>query len=222
MAGAKKPDGKAARTERVTFTRPAADRIAKAVRQVEAGNREGKGLVFGSRVPSGVASKLKVCKTSADWDVGTLATLEVWHDGTPPSESDSGETIADVVNKVAKVLAGTFVIIGEAENGSWYLVEICRDCESGHRAERLTEDGLEDGTGTDDLEDGDGAQVLLHHNGCLRWVNLTKVTVLTSAALIGTDLVFERDEVWVFRDANTSLPDTEIEGVECEEEPPPE
>jgi hypothetical protein len=47
---AKKPDGAAAGTQRVTFTKPAAERIGKVVRTVEAGNRDQGPLTFGPRV----------------------------------------------------------------------------------------------------------------------------------------------------------------------------
>jgi len=44
---AQKPDGKAAKTDRVVFTRPAAERISKVVRTVEAGDRNQSPLTFG-------------------------------------------------------------------------------------------------------------------------------------------------------------------------------
>jgi hypothetical protein len=49
---AQKPDGKPARTERVTFTKPAAERIAKVVRAVEGGDRDAGPLSFGVRMSS--------------------------------------------------------------------------------------------------------------------------------------------------------------------------
>ena len=54
---AQKPDGKPARTERVTFTRPAAERIAKVVREVEAGDRDQAGLTFGVRTGGSVVCR---------------------------------------------------------------------------------------------------------------------------------------------------------------------
>ena len=48
----KKPDGSSARTERVTFTKPAAERIAKVVRAVEGGDRDCGPLTFGARMSS--------------------------------------------------------------------------------------------------------------------------------------------------------------------------
>lgn len=44
----RKADGKPAQIERMAFTRPAAERIAKAVRTVEAGDRDQPGITFGS------------------------------------------------------------------------------------------------------------------------------------------------------------------------------
>ena len=49
MAGANKPDGKNPQ-QRVAFTRRDADRIARAVRTVEQGNRDGAALRFGPRL----------------------------------------------------------------------------------------------------------------------------------------------------------------------------
>lgn len=66
---AQKPDGKGAKTERVTFTRPAAERIAKAVRTVEQGDRGSEGLTF-TRVsaPSvGPAVRMAYYTASSTW-----------------------------------------------------------------------------------------------------------------------------------------------------------
>ena len=46
--GSRKADGKPAQIERMAFTRPAAERIAKVVRTVEAGDRDQPGITFGS------------------------------------------------------------------------------------------------------------------------------------------------------------------------------
>jgi hypothetical protein len=192
-------------------------RIAAAVQGYEHGNRRQSPVNF--RTATGDdGGGLKLCKTTSDWEVNTLAELEVWHAGDPPEESSSDETVSDVVNKVAKVVAGTFVLIGEADNGSYYLVEVCRDCEFGHRAERLTENNLDVESVTDDLEHGPGPQVLLHHNGCLKWVGLTKLEVLIDAYIQGENLAFDYREVWVLPDVNVPGYPITVAGVECEDE----
>jgi hypothetical protein len=67
---ADKPDGKQ-RNERITFTRPAAERIAKVVRQVEGGNRDSSGLTF-RRVPpqaqgGGSEVRLAIYTATSSW-----------------------------------------------------------------------------------------------------------------------------------------------------------
>lgn len=72
---AQKPDGKSARTERVTFTRPAAERIAKVVRHVEGGDRDAPGIYFGS-APSGAPGKtFRVCTFTGAWSIGSAKTV---------------------------------------------------------------------------------------------------------------------------------------------------
>lgn len=207
-------------------------RIAAAVQSYEHGNRSQSPVRFRQvGEESGGGETLKLCKTDSVWEYNTLATLYVWNGGTPPNESaitseeqPYGETIENVVNKIARVSPNTFVLIGKAENGSWYLVEIGREWEcqdqQGFRAEHLTENNFEETRDTNNLEDGTGAQVLLHHDGCLTWLGLTKVTVLTGVSIASGNLVFTRKEVWVFPDDGEPLEDITIEGTNCESEPP--
>ncbi len=83
---AQKPDGKAAKTERVTFTRPAAERIAKVVRQVEAGDRKGAALTFGARVAGGKGDKqFRMCTFTGAWAVDSYKTVTFRNTTTTPN-----------------------------------------------------------------------------------------------------------------------------------------
>jgi len=62
---AQKPDGSAAKTERVTFTRPAAERIAKVVRTVESGDRNQAGLSFSRVLPGASVSGVRLARYTA-------------------------------------------------------------------------------------------------------------------------------------------------------------
>ena len=68
-----RPDGKSARTERVTFTRPAAERIAKVVREVEQGDRSCGPLRFDRG--GGSALPLKLATFTGNWETGTYKTV---------------------------------------------------------------------------------------------------------------------------------------------------
>jgi hypothetical protein len=119
--GANNGAGQAAGKSFVSFSRPAAQRIAKAVRTVEAGDRNQPGLTFDHPMPS-MSFALKLGKTTASWTKGTLATIALYGAGTPPSETTSSATLANCVNKFATVASGKWVMLGKAANGSWYLI----------------------------------------------------------------------------------------------------
>lgn len=72
---AQKPDGKSARTERVTFTRPAAERIAKVVRQVEGGDRDTPGIYFGSAPGAAAGKTFRVCTFTGAWAINGTKTV---------------------------------------------------------------------------------------------------------------------------------------------------
>jgi hypothetical protein len=72
---AQKPDGKPAKTERVTFTRPAAERIAKVVRTVEAGDRDQGGLTFGRPADGPPSKTFRVATFTGAWSIGSAKTV---------------------------------------------------------------------------------------------------------------------------------------------------
>lgn len=69
-----RPDGKASKTDRVVFTRPAAERISSAVRIVEAGQRDTGPLVFDKPALS-VSGKLKLGTFTGNWETAQYATV---------------------------------------------------------------------------------------------------------------------------------------------------
>jgi hypothetical protein len=71
---ARKPDGKPASVGRVSFTRPAAERIGRAVRQVEAGDRDLGPIEWG---PRGVAAGkvFRVCTFTGAWEINSSKTV---------------------------------------------------------------------------------------------------------------------------------------------------
>lgn len=105
----------------VQFRRSDAQRIANAVHAYETGIRQANP----SRLPRAVVGggRLRLCKTSAAFNKGTVATLNVWEDGTPPNETQTaGVTVADVVNKFANIASGKWVSVALHGNGRWYVV----------------------------------------------------------------------------------------------------
>jgi hypothetical protein len=107
-------------TKPVAFSEDGARRVIAATKAYEAGNRDMPGIRFRD---VGDESTLRLCKTSAAFNKGTVATLNVWESGTPPNETQtSGATVADVVNKYANIATGKWVSVALHGNGRWYVV----------------------------------------------------------------------------------------------------
>lgn len=150
---AQRPDGKAAGTERVAFTRPAADRIAKAVRKVEAGNRDGSPLTFDHPLPG--ASPLRLATVTGQWATGATASLTFYGITSTvsvqnlhmPVEVATGASAECVIGKAGgtwTLVAVNFAklkafsadevqLLGHNANGhaQWYSVTTCSTSTSG-------------------------------------------------------------------------------------------
>lgn len=87
----------------------------------EAGTGNGKWslVMVGSSGPS-----VRLGKTTAQWAKGSLATISVFEEGTPPSETAKtpADTLEQCVNKFATVASGKWVMLSQAGNGYWYLI----------------------------------------------------------------------------------------------------
>ena len=119
MAGAKRPDGKAAKTERVTFTRPAADRIAKVVRIVEAGDRGAEGLTFTPRMTGGGGIKFRICTYTATspWTKSSDKVVVFKYQTTTPNTVTATNLFADV----GTASGGVNCAIAK-EGTAWFLI----------------------------------------------------------------------------------------------------
>ena len=106
----------------VGFTRQDAARISNVVRTVERVGDTGVGPYTPYRGDDG--DPVRLGKTTAAWAKGTLATITLYENGTPPSETTStpATTLEKCVNKFANVATGKWVIVAKGGNGSWYLI----------------------------------------------------------------------------------------------------
>jgi len=111
----------------VGFTEDGARRIVAATKAYEAGSRDMPAVRF--RDPGGDGDPIRLGKTTAAWSKGTLATITLYEEGTPPGETAASpeETLEDCVNKFANVASDKWVIVAKGVTGSWYLISA--ECE---------------------------------------------------------------------------------------------
>ena len=69
------------------FTRPAAQRIAKVVRQVELGDRGTKGPVFGFRVPPQDTIVFRMATFTGHWEKDSLKLVTLLNKTTTPNSA---------------------------------------------------------------------------------------------------------------------------------------
>ena len=72
-------------TSRITFTRPAADRIANVVRIVEQGSRNEAPLTFRRVLEGGGGKVFRVCTFTGAWDIGSVKTVTFKYQTTTPN-----------------------------------------------------------------------------------------------------------------------------------------
>ena len=116
----RKPDGKPAKTERVTFTRPAAERIAKVVREVEAGDRDQAGLTFGNRVGGVSAKTFRVCTFTGAWSIGSAKTVTFRNQTTTPNTVSA----TNLFFPVTSTATATKDCAVAKDGTAWYLIDV--------------------------------------------------------------------------------------------------
>jgi hypothetical protein len=145
---AQRPDGKAAKTERVVFTRPAAERISKVVRTVEAGSRDAGGLSFGRPGDSSGGGKLiRRATFSGAWAVNSTAVVTFVQ---APTATASATNLTWPLGGCTQ--STTTCIVGK-EGTSWWLITPSLPSLQGYN--------------------GSNIQLLGHAaSGCMRWYDI--------------------------------------------------
>lgn len=94
---AQKPDGKAARVQRLAFTRPAVERIAKVVRIVEAGDRKGQPLRFQRRAAGGGGgTAFRICTFTGAWSINTPKMVTFKYQTATPNTVSATNLFAEL------------------------------------------------------------------------------------------------------------------------------
>jgi hypothetical protein len=148
---AKKPDGKPASVDRVSFTRPAAERIGKAVRLVEAGDRDLGPIEWGPRGGGGGGGKVfRVCTFTGAWAINTAKTVTFRNVTSTPNT-------VSAINLVCGLSPTAMCDVSIAKDGTaWYLVQPNLTQQPGYSA--------------------NGTHVLTIQGGVLQWLGTTACT----------------------------------------------
>lgn len=121
----KKPDNKPA-GQVVSFTRGAADRIAKVVRTVERGDTSAEGLRFTRPSDSVGAKAIRVVTFTGSWNKDSAKTVTFKFQATTPNTVSATNLLCNVTPDTAST--ATVAIIGK-DGTAWYYVN--HECRTG-------------------------------------------------------------------------------------------
>jgi len=141
-----RPDGAAARPQRVTFTKSSAERIAAVVRDYEAGDRGAEPLRFGT-VATDARKTFRIATFSGAWSINSTKVVTFKYQTATPNT-------AVATNLVCGLSPASSCDVSIAKEGTaWFLVQ-----------PNLTQlPGYSDS----------GTQVLTIVSGSLRWIGTT-------------------------------------------------
>ena len=120
---AQRPDGKAAKTGRVSFTRPAADRIAKVVRTVEAGDRDAGPLSFGFRDSAATGKAFRICTFTGAWSINSAKSLTFYNVTATPN-TVSVQNVMFPLPELSTTTSTPTVCAVAKDGTAWYLVSV--------------------------------------------------------------------------------------------------
>jgi hypothetical protein len=145
--GASNGAGQAAGKSFVSFSRPAAQRIAKAVRTVEGGDRNQPGLTFDHPMPGGGTKTFRRATFSGSWAVNSTAVVTFVQ---APTATASATNLTWPLGGCTQ--STTTCIVGK-EGTSWWLIAPALPSLQGYVAENI--------------------QLLGHSaGGCLKWYDI--------------------------------------------------
>ena len=104
----------------VTFTRQAAQRIAKVVRTVEGGSRNQPGIVFDHPMPSSSVVRFRVATFTGSWNIDSSKVVTFINVTTTPNTASVQNIFANISGTTA---TSTFKNCAIAREGTaWYLI----------------------------------------------------------------------------------------------------
>jgi len=119
---AQKPDGKPAKSVAVTFTRPAAERIAHVVRTVERSGRDTKGPVWTPRMEGG-GGAIRLCTFTGAWLIETYKIV-TFANNTNATASAENRLFSIADSCTAQRAYVSLVKSSETSNSNYHLINV--------------------------------------------------------------------------------------------------
>jgi len=164
-------------TSRITFTRPAADRIANVVRIVEQGSRDEAPLTFG-RAADAIPAAIKLGTFTGNWQLNALKTVTFYNvTSTPNTASVRNLCVPSVGFSTSNTAETRYVIFSKVK---YYTAEpVVIEIQQSTATCTLILGSVD--LATIDGYVGDEEQLLGHsEEACLKWFSITTCATATA------------------------------------------
>jgi hypothetical protein len=184
--------------DRVVFLRPDAERIARAVRTVEAGNRNETPLTFRRIVESSKGDKVfRTCTFTGVWSKNTPKVVTFRNQTSTPNTLSAINILSQIPADCGSGTAERTVLVAK-EGTSWYYVAHERNCATQFPAREL-DDAADCNSSALQVQNGSGPDVLFNDQGCAKWVQLSRIEVVTDVSW-NNGIFVQKEYIWAFAD----------------------
>jgi hypothetical protein len=161
--------------ELTQFDLGSAARIARVVRSVEQTPQPGKPLSFAPVMDAPSGKVFRVATFTAAWGKNERRTVTLYNQTSTPNTVSALNLLFDLTGPATAGGSTTKVCIVGKEGKDWYFVNAeTPSCDNGsYRAEEISP-SASSLSEANDLGEGDGPQVLVNDNGCVKWMRLKK------------------------------------------------
>ena len=194
-------DSGGSQSQPINFTNRAADRIVKAVRKVEAGNRDQVPYFSKGELLSGNGKQFRIATFTGSWSKESSKTVTFKNQTATPNTVSATNLLYGITSLgTAGTATVTTVVIGK-EGTAWYFVNDEHvSCSFAKSAKWLDGEGYDLGSDSLQIQGGEGPQVLVNDKGCVKWMKLARLRVVhgqTPIQLTGAGLQYNSKDVWV-------------------------
>jgi hypothetical protein len=152
-----------------------AARIARVVQSVEQTPQPGRPLSFAPVMDAPSGKVFRVATFTAAWGKNERLPVTLYNQTSTPNTVSALNLLFDLTGPATAGDSTTKVCIVGKEGPDWYFVNAeTPSCDNGsYRAEEISP-SASSLSEANDLGEGDGPQVLVNDNGCVKWVRLKK------------------------------------------------
>jgi hypothetical protein len=139
----------------------------------------------------------QVCTFTGSWSRGDNKTVAFKYQTTTPNTISASNIIATIPVGCTGGTGTRDVLVAKAGT-AWFYVTHERECDGQYPATEL-DDNASCNSSASQVSSGDGPEVLFNDQGCAKWVQLSRIEVVTDVSW-SNGIFVQKQFIWAFAD----------------------